>query len=93
MIAHGLSPDHAGFEIVSEFYDQVVQRPSIPGSSGQLRKSLAKASMAARWRLSLSLSASGADPIDARPGFAAMLEHIAGNDARTIRRRWPMSSS
>jgi DNA invertase Pin-like site-specific DNA recombinase len=29
-------------------------------------------------------SVSGADPIDARPGFAAMLEHIAGNGARTI---------
>src|SRR5215472_3332900 len=27
---------------------------------------------------------SGADPIDARPAFAAMLEHIAGNGARTI---------
>jgi len=26
----------------------------------------------------------GADQIDARPGFAAMLEHIAGNGARTI---------
>jgi DNA invertase Pin-like site-specific DNA recombinase len=27
---------------------------------------------------------SGADPIDVRPGFAAMLERIAGNGARTI---------
>jgi DNA invertase Pin-like site-specific DNA recombinase len=27
---------------------------------------------------------SGTDPIDARPGFAAMAEHIAGNGARTI---------
>jgi Resolvase, N terminal domain len=27
---------------------------------------------------------SGADAIDARPGFAAMLEHIAGDGARTI---------
>jgi DNA invertase Pin-like site-specific DNA recombinase len=27
---------------------------------------------------------SGADAIDARPGFAAMLQHIAGNGARTI---------
>jgi DNA invertase Pin-like site-specific DNA recombinase len=27
---------------------------------------------------------SGADPIEARPGFAAMLERIAGNGARTI---------
>jgi len=27
---------------------------------------------------------SSADPIDARPAFAAMLEHIAGNGARTI---------
>jgi hypothetical protein len=27
---------------------------------------------------------SGADPIDARSSFAAMLEHIAGNGARTI---------
>jgi DNA invertase Pin-like site-specific DNA recombinase len=26
----------------------------------------------------------GADPIDARPGFAAMLERIASNGARTI---------
>jgi len=26
----------------------------------------------------------GADALDARPGFAAMLEHIAGNGARTI---------
>jgi DNA invertase Pin-like site-specific DNA recombinase len=26
----------------------------------------------------------GADPIDQRPGFAAMLEHIAGNGVRTI---------
>jgi len=26
----------------------------------------------------------GADDLDARPGFAAMLEHIAGNGARTI---------
>jgi DNA invertase Pin-like site-specific DNA recombinase len=27
---------------------------------------------------------SGADPIEGRPGFAQMLEHIAGNGARTI---------
>jgi DNA invertase Pin-like site-specific DNA recombinase len=27
---------------------------------------------------------SGADPIESRPGFATMLEHIAGNGARTI---------
>jgi DNA invertase Pin-like site-specific DNA recombinase len=27
---------------------------------------------------------SGADPVDARPGFAAMLERIAGNGVRTI---------
>jgi DNA invertase Pin-like site-specific DNA recombinase len=27
---------------------------------------------------------SGADPIDTRPGFAAMLERIEGNGARTI---------
>jgi DNA invertase Pin-like site-specific DNA recombinase len=27
---------------------------------------------------------SGADPIEMRPGFAAMLEHIASNGARTI---------
>ena len=26
----------------------------------------------------------GADPVDQRPGFAAMLEHIAGNGVRTI---------
>jgi DNA invertase Pin-like site-specific DNA recombinase len=26
----------------------------------------------------------GADALDVRPGFAAMLEHIAGNGARTI---------
>ena len=27
---------------------------------------------------------SGADPIEARPGFAALLAHIAGNGVRTI---------
>src|SRR5215467_12035306 len=27
---------------------------------------------------------SGADALDARPGFVGMLEHIAGNGARTI---------
>jgi DNA invertase Pin-like site-specific DNA recombinase len=27
---------------------------------------------------------SGADPIDARPGFAAMLERIKGNGVQTI---------
>ena len=26
----------------------------------------------------------GADPVDQRPGFAAMMEHIAGNGVRTI---------
>jgi hypothetical protein len=26
----------------------------------------------------------GADPVDHRPGFAAMMQHIAGNGVRTI---------
>jgi DNA invertase Pin-like site-specific DNA recombinase len=26
----------------------------------------------------------GADPVDQRPGFAAMMKHIAGNGVRTI---------
>src|SRR5271154_2827916 len=26
----------------------------------------------------------GADPVDQRPGFAAMMKHIAGNSVRTI---------
>ena len=26
----------------------------------------------------------GADPVDSRPGFAAMLQHIAGNGVRVI---------
>ena len=42
---------HAGYELVAEFYDKAV---------------------------------SGADPIDTRPGFAAMLERIESNGVRTI---------
>jgi DNA invertase Pin-like site-specific DNA recombinase len=26
----------------------------------------------------------GADPVDSRPGFAAMLQHVAGNGVRTV---------
>ena len=36
------------------------------------------------YRSQRDAAVSGADPIDTRPGFAAMLERIEGNGARTI---------
>jgi DNA invertase Pin-like site-specific DNA recombinase len=51
------------------------------------REAVAKFAKAAGYELIAEYSddgVKGADPVDQRPGFAAMMEHIAGNGVRTI---------
>ena len=56
-------------------------------SSDRQRVAIERFSRAAGYRLCgefNDLAVSGADPIDTRPGFAAMLDRIEGNGVRTI---------
>ena len=51
------------------------------------RKAIATFAQAAGYELIAEYSddgVKGADPVDQRPGFAAMLKHIAGNGVRVI---------
>lgn len=51
------------------------------------REAVAKYAMGAGYELIAEYSddgVKGADPVDRRPGFAAMMKHIAGNGVRTI---------